>query len=147
KEEREKVSRLFGSDSPISKYFSEITNRLYEEVLFDQETGKIQVKQRDGVILGVEKLSGGAYDQLYLCIRLALGERLLKGGKGFFVLDDPFIKADPVRLQRQIQTLKKISELGWQVVYFSAKGEIKDALKEDINKGTINYVEVQGTFS
>ena len=46
-----------------------------------------------------------------------------------------------------IQTLKKISELGWQVVYFSAKGEIKDALKKDIKGGTVNYVEVQGIFS
>ena len=94
-----------------------------------------------------EKLSGGAYDQLYLSIRLALGEKLLKGKKGFFIMDDPFIKADPDRLQRQIETLKKISELGWQIMYFSAKGEIKDALKEDIKRGAINYVEVQGIFS
>jgi len=147
REEKERVSELFGEESPISKYFNQITNGLYEEVLFDQETGKIQVKRRDGEMLAAEKLSGGAYDQLYLSIRLALGERLLKGRKGFFILDDPFVKADPDRLQGQIETLKKISELGWQVIYFSAKGEIKDALKEDIKADTINYVEVQGIFS
>ena len=147
REEKEKVSKLFGSESPISKYFNEITNGLYEEVLFDQEAIKIQVKRRDGKMLAAEKLSGGAYDQLYLSIRLALGEKLLKGKKGFFIMDDPLVKADPDRLQRQIQTLKKISELGWQVVYFSAKGEIKDALKKDIKGGTVNYVEVQGIFS
>lgn len=62
-------------------------------------------------------------------------------------MDDPFIKADPDRLQRQIKALKKISELGWQVMYFSAKGEIKDALEEDIREGATNYVEVQGIFS
>jgi len=62
-------------------------------------------------------------------------------------MDDPFIKADPDRLRRQIETLNKISELGWQVIYFSAKGEIKDTLKEDIEKGDINYIEVQGIFS
>jgi DNA repair exonuclease SbcCD ATPase subunit len=147
REEKERVSELFGSESTISKYFCEITNGLYEQVLFDQETGKIQVKRRDGKILAAEKLSGGAYDQLYLSIRLALGEKLLKGKKGFFIMDDPLVKADPDRLQRQIQTLRKISELGWQVMYFSAKGEIKDALKEDITAGTINYIEVQGIFS
>jgi len=146
-EEKEKVSELFGSESTISKYFSEIANGLYEEVLFDQEAIKIQVKRRDGKILAAEKLSGGAYDQLYLSIRLALGEKLLKGKKGFFIMDDPFVKADPNRLQRQIETLKEISALGWQVMYFSAKGEIKDALKEDIKGGSINYVEVQGIFS
>ena len=146
-EEREKVSELFGSGSLVSKYFNEITSGLYEEVTFDQETSKIGVKRKDGKILEAEKLSGGAYDQLYFSIRLALGEKLLKGKKGFFIMDDPLVKADPDRLQRQIQTLKKISELGWQVMYFSAKGEIKDALKEDIKADTINYVEVQGIFS
>lgn len=147
KEEREKVSQLFGSDSSISKYFNEITNGLYEAVFFDQETANIRVKRKDGEILAAGKLSGGAYDQLYLSIRLALGEKLLKGRKGFFILDDPFIKADPDRLRIQIQTLKKICELGWQIIYFSAKGEIKDALREDIKRGTINYIEVQGIFS
>lgn len=145
-EEKEKVSELFGKDSPISKYFTEITDGLYEEVAFNQEIGKIEVRRKDGVVLEVEKLSGGAYDQLYLSIRLALGEKLLKGKKGFFIMDDPLIKADPDRLQRQVETLKKISKLGWQVMYFSAKGEIRDALKEDIDRNAINYVEVKSMF-
>jgi uncharacterized protein YhaN len=147
REETVKVSELFGIESPVSKYFNEITNGLYGEVLLNQEAMKIQVKRRGGKILEAEKLSGGAYDQLYLSIRLALGEKLLKGKKGFFIMDDPFIKADPDRLQRQIETLERICELGWQIMYFSAKGEIKDALKEDIKMGTVNYVEVQGIFS
>jgi uncharacterized protein YhaN len=146
-EEKEKISELFGEDSSISKYFTEITDGFYERVAFEQETGKIEVKRRDGKILEAEKLSGGAYDQLYFSIRLALGEKLLKDKKGFFVMDDPFIKADPNRLRRQIEMLKKISESGWQVMYFSAKGEIKNALEEDIEKGTINSVEIQGIFS
>ena len=146
-DEKEKVSELFGKESPISKCFNEITNRLYEEVTFNQETGKIEVKCPDGKRLGAEKLSGGAYDQLYFSIRLALGEKLLKGRKGFFIMDDPFVKADPDRLQRQIETLRKISELGWQVMYFSAKGEINDVLKRSIERGTINYIELQGRVS
>lgn len=145
-EEREKVSQLFGKDSSVSRYFNEITDGLYEEVLFNQETGKIEVRGKDEVILEAEKLSGGAYDQLYLSIRLALGEKLLKGKQGFFIMDDPFIKADLGRLQRQIEMLKKISQLGWQVIYFSAKGEVKDALKEDIKKGAIDYVEIPSIF-
>jgi DNA repair exonuclease SbcCD ATPase subunit len=139
-EEKEKVSELFGKNSPISKYFNEITGGLYKEVIFNQ--GKIEVIHSDGTILGADKLSGGSYDQLYFSIRLALGEKLLKGKKGFFIMDDPFVKADPERLQRQVEMLKKISKLGWQVIYFSAKGEIKDAFKEDIDRGTINYVEL-----
>jgi len=147
KEEKSKVSELFGSSSRVSEYFTEITDGLYEEVVFDQDAGTIRVKRRDGQVLAANKLSGGAYDQLYLSIRLALGEKLLKGNNGFFIMDDPFVKADPDRLQRQIKVLKKISELGWQIVYFSAKGEIKDALKEDIKAGIVKYVEVQGISS
>lgn len=146
-EEKEKVLELFGKESSISRYFNEITAGLYEEVNFNQETGKIEVKRKDGIILGAEKLSGGAYDQLYFSIRLAIGEKLLKGKKGFFIMDDPFVKADPDRLQRQIETLKKISELGWQVMYFSAKKEINDAFKEDINRGNIDHFELQGILS
>lgn len=146
-EEKEKVSELFGENSPISKYFTQITDGIYEEVLFDQETEGIKVRRKDGVILEAEKLSGGAYDQLYLSIRLALGDKLLKGKKGFFIMDDPFVKADPIRLQRQFKMLMKICRLGWQVLYFSAKGEVIDVLQRDIKKGTVNLVEVQGIFS
>ena len=146
-EEKEKVSELFGKDSSISQYFNAITDGLYEEVLFNQEIGKIEVRRKDGVILQAEKLSGGGYDQLYLSIRLALGDKLLKGKRGFFIMDDPFVKADPDRLQRQIEMLKKISELRWQVMYFSAKGEVRNALEKDIEKGAINHVEIQSIFS
>ncbi len=145
-EEKEKISELFGKESPISKYFNEITNGLYEEVLFNQKISEIEVKRKDGAVLEAEKLSGGTYDQLYLSIRLSLGEKLLKGKKGFFIMDDPFIKADPDRLQRQIQTLKKISESGWQILYFSAKGEVKNALKKEIEDGSINYIEIKSIF-
>jgi uncharacterized protein YhaN len=62
-------------------------------------------------------------------------------------MDDPFVKADPDRLKRQIDTLKNITKLGWQVLYFSAKGEINDVFKGDVDNGTINYIKLQGIFS
>ncbi|MCD6318389.1 hypothetical protein J7M02_04930 [Candidatus Aerophobetes bacterium] len=147
KEEKEKVSELFGKGSSISKYFNEITDGLYKEVTFNQGTGEIEVKRKDGAILKPEKLSGGAYDQLYFSIRLALGEKLLKGKKGFFIMDDPFIKADHDRLKRQIGLLKKVSDLGWQIIYFSAKDEVRNVLRKSIEKGVVNYVQIQGIFS
>jgi exonuclease SbcC len=146
-EERKKVAELFGRGSPVSNYFEEITGGLYEAVLFNQERGGIDVRRKDGQLLEAEKLSGGAYDQLYLAIRLALGERILQGTKGFFVMDDPFVKADPARLQKQIEVLKRISQSGWQIIYFTAKGEMKDLLKPLIKRGAVTCVEIQGIFS
>jgi len=143
REEEEKISTLFGKDSPISHHFSEITGGVYQEVEFAQdETKKIRVKLDDGSSLDAEQLSGATYDQLYLSIRLALGEKLLKGANGFFIMDDPFIKADKERLQRQIDILNRISQSGWQIIYFSAKDEVKDALKHDIENENVSYIEL-----
>lgn len=147
KEEEEKISEIFGKESPISKYFQEITGDIYKEVEYLTKEKKIQVKTKDDSILLADKLSSGAYDQLYISIRLALGERLLKGDKGFFIMDDPFIKADTERLQRQIEILKRIEKSGWQIIYFTAKDEVLNALEEDIQSGKINYKEIQGVYS
>jgi uncharacterized protein YhaN len=141
-EEKEKVSVLFGHGSPVSKYFREVTGGFYKDVLFNNETGAIEVKRKDGVVLEVDKLSGGAFDQLYLCVRLALGERILQGNRGFFIMDDPFVKADPDRLKTQLNKLKGIAKLGWQILYFSAKKEVKEELGADIKKDKVKYFKM-----
>ncbi|MEJ2067623.1 MAG: hypothetical protein P8Y09_06695 [Deltaproteobacteria bacterium] len=61
-------------------------------------------------------------------------------------MDDPFVKADPSRLQKQIEVLQRIAQLGWQVLYFSAKAEMRDALKTPIKRGAVSYLEIQGIF-
>ena len=142
KEEKNKVSDLFGAGSKISTVFSQITGGRYAAVHFNTGSGKIQVETKNGNPLDADKLSSGAFDQLYLSIRLALGEKLLKGDKAFFIMDDPLIKADSKRLQTQLSLLKQISELGWQIIYFTAKDEVKNALQEQISAGSINLVEL-----
>ncbi|HMA76250.1 MAG TPA: hypothetical protein VKO43_02965, partial [Candidatus Krumholzibacteriaceae bacterium] len=74
-------------------------------------------------------------------------EKVLKDKKGFFIMDDPFIKADPDRLQRQMETLKNIVLRGWQIIYFSSKGEVKNVLEKDIRKGAVEYFEIKSIFS
>lgn len=146
-EEEQKVEQLFGENSPVSSYFREITDGLYQKVEYISEEEKIRATMKTGEILDADKLSGGAYDQLYLSIRLALGEKLLKGEKGFFIMDDPFIKADVDRLAKQLHVLKRISKDGWQILYFTAKEEVKDALKDDVANRSIGYHEIEGIFS
>jgi len=133
-EEEEKVTALFGSDNRVSEYFREITGGRYREVVFESRENLIRVIRSDGTELDAYQLSGGAYDQLYFSIRLALGEKLLEGNKGFFILDDPFVKADPERLKLLLNMLAEISSNGWQILYFSAKGEVKDELQQKINQ-------------
>lgn len=142
-EEKNKVSTLFGEDSKVSEYFKEITNGLYKAVRLNPEEQAILVERNDGESFDAEQLSAGTYDQLYLSIRLALGEKLLKGEKAFFIMDDPFIKSDRKRLERQMNILTKISQSGWQILYFSAKDEVRDVLKDSIEKGNVNLVETR----
>jgi uncharacterized protein YhaN len=146
-EERAKVSELFDDRGAVTDHFRWITDGLYEGVVFNRETEAVEVRRKDGIQLRAEKLSGGAYDQLYLSVRLALAERLLKDRKGFFMMDDPFIKSDRDRLHRQLEVLKRISESGWQIIYFSAKEEIRDALGEGIEKGTIHHLPIESLWS
>lgn len=147
-EEKRKVTALFGKESRVSEYFYEITNGRYRQVAFDEKDETIKVEVNPGEWLQAEMLSAGAYDQLYFSIRLALGKILLGEEKGFFILDDPFIKADPKRLKTQIEVLKRIvQQEGWQVLYFSAKGEIKEYLEREIENKAVKLFWCEGIDS
>ncbi|MBD3250413.1 MAG: AAA family ATPase [Candidatus Pacebacteria bacterium] len=127
-QDREKVEALFGQDSPISQLFSQITAQKYTQVFLDLDQHKIKVEQKDGQILNARSLSAGTYDQLYFAIRLGLAEKLLPTEKGFFVMDDPFLKSDETRLGQQLDMLMNFSNQGWQIIYLSAKKEVHDYL-------------------
>lgn len=141
-EEEKKIQDLFGRESVISGFFSEITGGHYTEVSFNREKAAVEVLRSDGSFLEAWKLSGGTYDQLYLCIRLSLGGELLQGEKGFFILDDPFLKSDTRRLNSQLEVLRKVAENGWQIIFFTAKDEVKQALSEEIESGRVNLIEI-----
>ena len=146
-QEEGRISELFGEGSPVSQHFCHVTDGVYRGVNFVLDDIKeVRVTLQDGTTLAADKLSGGAYDQLYLSIRLALGEKLLKGMKGFFILDDPLVKADRERLERQLNILRRIWEAGWQIIYFTAKDEVVQLLKSDIDERRISYVALQDIF-
>lgn len=134
REEEGNIQDLFGEKSPVSAYFSEITGGLYRQVRYNLENRKVEAERENGSVLAPEYLSGGAKDQLYFSIRLALGQKVLGGEKGFFILDDPFLKADGGRLAQQLDLLHKVVNEGWQVLYFSAKEEVRLLLKQQIEK-------------
>ena len=139
-EEKAKIKAQFGKESPVSEYFNKITGGFYTNVIFEEKEEKIMVVRKDEAILYPWQLSGGTYDQLYFSIRLALGEKLLRGEKGFFILDDPFVKASHNRLKVLIKMLKDISKSGWQIIYISAKKEIRETLGKEKE---VNIIELE----
>jgi len=139
-EEKTKIREQFGKKSPVSRYFSKMTGGFYTGVEFEEKSEKIEVIRKDDITLSPWQLSGGTYDQLYFSIRLALGEKLFGEEKGFFILDDPFIKASRNRLKVLMKMLKDISKSGWQIIYFSAKEEVREILGKDKK---VKFIELE----
>ncbi|HOK23514.1 MAG TPA: AAA family ATPase [Candidatus Hydrothermia bacterium] len=123
-----RLNDLFSDLTETSKIFESITDGRYRSVKYDEAKSSIVVEDAKGNILDIFKLSGGTIDQLFFSIRVGLGMKMLQGKKGFFVFDDPFVKSDGERLQRELDLLAKISEEGWQVLFFSCKDEVKSYL-------------------
>jgi uncharacterized protein YhaN len=143
KEERERVGDMFGEDSTISTTFSAITDGRYRSVHYDPGSNSIYLLDAENDRVAVESLSGGAYDQLFLTIRVAIASRLLADENGFLILDDPFVKADSERLPRLLDVLRRLSDGGWQILYFSAKDEVLQALSADIREGRVRKVTLE----
>lgn len=143
-EAEEELGALFGEESALSRYFSDITGGRYRCCELLRESGaqqpRIAVQTAAGEELYAEQLSGGTYDQLYLCVRLALAEELLGRDQGFMILDDPFVRADLERLERQLETLRTLVEKGWQILYFTAKQEVVDRVRA-MDGATVESIE------
>lgn len=133
-QEKQKVAELFGEGSLVSQNFSRITNQRYTQVFYDQAESKIKVISQDDTILQAEQLSAGAYDQLYFAIRVTLGQAVLPNQTGFFIMDDPFLKADRARLHQQLSMLLNLAKQGWQIIYFTAKDEVVEFVKQKADK-------------
>ncbi len=140
-EEEEKVSEIF-TDSRVGEIFSRITGGRYTQVSYDRENREIIAREEGGKIIPARNLSGGAFDQLYLAIRVAMGEKILGEKTGFFILDDPFIKADQDRLKRLLDTIKELTARGWQVLYFTCKNEVREILSPSLETGEVKLVEI-----
>lgn len=76
----------------------------------------VDAPTRAGIAVG--DLSRGVCDQLYLSLRVALGEALAGGKVLPLILDDPFVNFDPERLERALGLLKHLVQRT-QVILFT----------------------------
>ena len=143
-QDRQRVSDLFGASSRVTSLFREITDGRYTNVTYDAGQDRIFVDRVDGLSVRADALSGGAFDQLYLAVRLSIAESMFPESKGFFVMDDPFIKSDRNRLAAVLGVLRRFVDRGWQILYFSAKDEVVDALSTDIQSGDCQLIQLDG---
>lgn len=129
-DEEQKLAGLFAPDGRASSAFEAMTGGRYVAVDYDPEARRLVVETADGDRFPSATLSHATRDQLYLAARLSLGEQLLGGEPGFFLMDDPFLPADRDRLVAGFDTLQGLADAGWQVLYFTAKPEVGETMAE-----------------
>jgi uncharacterized protein YhaN len=136
-EEKEETAELFEEGSRATDLFQDITNGRYRKVTYDNEENQLEVEKSTGETFVPGELSDGTKDQLYLSIRVALGEQILEGNSGFFVMDDAFLTSDSSRLQTQAEVVERLAENGWQIIYLSSKEDAISALTERTDNDVI----------
>jgi uncharacterized protein YhaN len=129
-DEEEKLTTLFDPDGAASTVFARLTDGRYTAVDYDPDETTLTVTTSGGQTLPLAQLSRGTQDQLYFAARLSLAGQLLGGEPGFLLLDDPFLAADHDRLHRGFETLSRLSDEGWQIVYCTAKPEVHEGMAE-----------------
>lgn len=128
--EEQKLAELFQPDGPASRTLELVTQGRYTQVAYDPDAHELGVERRDGRSLGPAALSQATRDQLYFASRVSLAQQLLGATPGFLLLDDPFLAADPVRLTRGFEALRALADDGWQIVYLTAKREVREGMVE-----------------
>ncbi len=126
-EEQQEIAELFETGR-ATDIFQQITADRYRQITYETDENELQVEKSTGERFVPEQLSEGTRDQLFFSIRVGLGEAVLEGSPGFFVMDDAFLTSDVTRLAAQAEIIETLIEAGWQIVYLTSNGDAVDVL-------------------
>ena len=143
REEQEKMADLVAADKPVQDIFRQITAGRYTNIILDSDLD-IRVQNREGLELPASALSQGTYDQLYLALRLSLAQDLLPGETGFLLLDDAFLCADSVRMEKMLAVLEGLAAQGWQILYFTMDERLAQAAPRHTNNEILTLNPLAG---
>ena len=104
-----------------STYFSLMTGGRYQRLVADETDNKpvLRAERESGKLIGVEAMSEGTADQLYLALRLAALElRRASHPQMPLILDDVLVTSDDERATNVLRALARFAE-GGQVMLFT----------------------------
>jgi uncharacterized protein YhaN len=108
-----------------SQYLATLTDQKYTRVWTPLDEEALRVDAADGKTLGVELLSTGTREQLFLCLRLALARSYAKRGIELpFVLDDVLVNFDTRRSLAAARLLRDYAASGQQLLLFTCHEHI-----------------------
>ncbi len=104
-----------------SEIFAALTGGRYESVTLDRTLAAHAAQAGESVAHDAQLLSCGAYDQLYLAVRLAICEMVLgKDGRVPLILDDALTNFDDERMRRALDLLTEAAKTR-QVILFTCQ--------------------------
>lgn len=124
-----------------NELFARLTLGYFEGIRaeFDEQGNPVLMGVRPGgkELVGVEGMSDGTTDQLYLALRLASLESYLDGNEPMpFIVDDILIKFDNERAGAALQILSELSRKT-QVIFFTHHRHLVELAEENIEPGLL----------
>jgi exonuclease SbcC len=122
--------------SAASAYFSLMTGGAYERLVTDEREDRpvLCAQRAGGVTIGIEAMSEGTADQLYLALRLAALElRRPSHSPMPLVLDDTLITSDDARAANILRALARFAE-GSQVMLFTHHRHLLDVARQTLGE-------------
>jgi hypothetical protein len=110
-----------------------ITGGRYVDVIVDEKDLAFKVVTPEHAQpVGVEALSRGTADQLYLVARLGLVRLITMDRRPPLILDDPFVTFDAERAERALRLVRDVAaDQGYQVLYLTCSDRY-DALADKV---------------
>ena len=97
----------------VSKILPLLTEGRYQSVLVTKDAQLQLLSPTKGDFVGMDEISGGSYNQVWLAVRLALSHALISAtasGPQFLILDEPFVFFDETRTRLTLNLLSHLSD-------------------------------------
>ncbi|AOH53827.1 hypothetical protein ABE28_005655 [Peribacillus muralis] len=127
--DRYKRERLPKVIADAERHFAFLTNGCYSNIILDHSGEKILVQRSDGLRFGVEEVSRGTAEQIYVSLRLALAEHTFDNDPFPLIIDDGFVNFDAKRTKRMLELLKTISRKR-QIFFFTCHHHVMENFAE-----------------
>jgi uncharacterized protein YhaN len=130
-----------------SELFSKLTLGRYAQLLVDPNVQKPRlcgVRTGTDEVVGIEGMSEGTVDQLYLSLRLAAVENIVAGGlKMPFLADDLFINYDDDRSRAGFEALGELAR-HTQVLFFTHHDHLLDVAQAALAPARASLCRLDG---
>ncbi len=126
--------------------FTTLTNSSFTRLTIDDDDGRSVLKgiRPDGRLVGVEGMSDGSHDQLYLALRLASLESWLQSHEAIpFIVDDILLTFDDQRATAALGALADLSRKT-QVLFFTHHRHLVDLARIHIPRDLVFIHELPG---